>query len=183
LTDEEITLAAAVLVPPRHFDEQFYRGSKLGRRGDISVLGEVAPDSAESLVYTRLVFSLFPGEQPTIDGLRGYMAGLAITKGLAGGASAGGVGRRLQFLGPFSDGVVSGWSPAAPAAGSWRFFLYKGSFIPAGLIPKANPEPGRFFPEGGAWSRIAIGNIGLCGPQEKVGGPAPQCKPRPRKGP
>ena len=68
-------------------------------------------------------------------------------------------------LGP-QDGLVSGWSPAAPAAGSWRFLLFKGSFIPGGLIPgRARPTRAGYFAEGGAWSRVATGNVGLCGPQ------------------
>ena len=76
---------------------------------------------------------------------------------------------------------VSGWNPAAPAAGSWRFFLYKGSFIPSGLQPGAQPEAGRFFAEGGAWSRVATGNVGLCGPQLTVDGPPPPCTEPPKK--
>ncbi len=179
LSDDEITLAAALLVSGPAFDERFYRSSKIGRRGDVTVLGEVVPDSEESLFYTQVVRSLFPGEQPTINGLRGWMAGKAITEALSGGASPGSVARRLQLLGLYSDGVVSGWSPAAPAAGSWRFFLYKGSFIPSGLQPGAQPEPGRYFPEGGAWSRVATGNVGLCGPQESFAGAAPECKAKP----
>jgi hypothetical protein len=87
----------------------------------------------------------------------------------------------LKVLTLFSDGVVSGWSPAAPAAGSWRFFLYKGSFIPSGLTPGNTVEAGRFFPEGGAWSRVATGNVGLCGPQLTVDGPPPPCEAVPKK--
>lgn len=182
LTNEELAGPAAVFVGTRQFDEAFVRGSRLGRRGDIIHLGEVAPDSAESLVYTRLVNSLYPGEQPAVDGLRGYMTGKAMTEALRGGASAEGLAARLTPLGPFSDGVVSGWSPAAPAAGSWRFFLYKGSFIPSGLLPGEEPNPGRFFPEGGAWSRVNTRNIGLCGPQKQFAGPAPECVPLPEDG-
>jgi putative copper export protein/methionine-rich copper-binding protein CopC len=177
LTAEELAGPATVFVPSRHFDEGFYRASKLGRRGDIVVLGEVAPDSGDSLVYTRLISGLFPGEQASIDGLRGYMAGKAIVEGLRGGADRGEITRRLQLLGFFADGLASGWSPGAPAAGSWRFFSYKGSFIPGGLQPGEKPEPGRFFPEGGAWSRVVTANIGLCGPQTEFEGPPPPCVP------
>ncbi|HYT39608.1 MAG TPA: ABC transporter substrate-binding protein [Acidimicrobiia bacterium] len=181
LTDLEIASSSALLVASRGFDEAFLRSSKIGRRGDVKIFGEVAPDSAESLLYTRLVFTIFPGEQPSIDGLRGYLAGKAIVAGLAGGSSVDDVAERLKLLNLFSDGVVSGWSPAAPAAGSWRFFLYKGSFIPAGLQPGAAPEAGRFFAEGGAWSRVATGNVGLCGPQLTVDGPPPPCTAPPKK--
>jgi hypothetical protein len=175
LTDSEIPNAAALLVASNGFDEGFLRSAKIGRRGDIKVYGEVAPDGGESLVYTRLVFTICPGEQPAIDGLRGYLAGRAIVAGLDGGTSPAGVSRRLQLLGFFSDSVVSGWSPKVPAAGSWRFFLYKGSFIPSGLQPGAAPEAGRFFAEGGAWSRVATGNVGLCGPQLSTDGAPPPC--------
>jgi hypothetical protein len=181
LTPGELAGPATVFVPSRHFDEGFYRASKLGRRGDIVVLGEVAPDSAESLVYTRLIAGLFPGEQASIDGLRGYMAGKAMIEGLKAGTASGEVAERLQLLGFFSDGLASGWSPGAPAAGSWRFFSYKGSFIPSGLQPGEKPSPGRFFPEGGAWSRVVTANVGLCGPQTQFEGPPPECVPLPAK--
>jgi hypothetical protein len=177
LTDVEIAGASAPLVASRAFDETFLRSSKIGRRGDVKIYGEVAPDSAESLVYTKLVSTIFPGEQATIDGLRGYMAGKAIVTALGKGAASGpALADHLRDLTLFSDGVVSGWSPAAPAAGSWRFFLYKGSFIPSGLQPGAKPEAGRFFAEGGAWSRVATGNVGLCGPQRSYDGPPPPCE-------
>jgi methionine-rich copper-binding protein CopC/putative copper export protein len=176
LSDLEIVSASALLVASRSFDETFLRSSKMGRRGDVKIYGEVAPDSGESLLYTRLVKTIFPGEQPTVDGLRGYMAGKAIVTALGKGSSVGDLVAHLKVLTLFSDGVVSGWSPAAPAAGSWRFFLYKGSFIPSGLMPGAAPEAGRYFAEGGAWSRVATGNVGLCGPQRSVDGPPPPCE-------
>jgi putative copper export protein/methionine-rich copper-binding protein CopC len=176
LPDEQIAKAAALISASRAFDETFLRSSKIGRRGDVKVYGEVAPDSGESLLYTRLVKTIFPGEQPTIDGLRGYMAGKAIALTLRKGSSVDSLVEHLKVLTQYSDGVVSGWSPAAPAAGSWRLLLYKGSFIPGGLTPGAAPEPGRYFPEGGAWSRVQTGNIGLCGPQRSVDGPPPPCE-------
>jgi methionine-rich copper-binding protein CopC/putative copper export protein len=170
----DLVSSSAIVVPARHFDETFYRASKVGRRGDILVLGEVSPDSDESLVYTRLTLSIFPGERPSIDGLRGFLTGRAIATALKGGTSPGGLATRLGRLGPFSSGVVSGWSPAAPDTGSWRFFLFKGSFTPAGLVPGAAPEAGRYFEEG-SWSRAVTGNLGLCSPPERVE-PAP-CTP------
>ena len=181
LTDLQIASSSALLVASRGFDEDFLRRSKIGRRGDVKIFGEVAPDSGESLLYTKLVFAIFPGEQPSVDGLRGYMAGKAIATVLAKGSSTGALAEHLAVLNLFSDGVVSGWSPAAPSAGSWRFFLYKGSFIPSGLQPGAKAEAGRFFAEGGAWSRVATGNVGLCGPQLTVDGPPPPCTASPTK--
>ena len=181
LSDVEIVSNAAMLVASRSFDETFLRSSKVGRRGDVKVYGEVAPDSGDSLLYTRLVSTIFPGEQSTVDGLRGFMAGKAISAGLDKGTSTDSLVEHLKVLTLFSDGVVSGWSPAAPAAGSWRFLLFKGSFIPGGLIPGESPEPGRYFAEGGAWSRVATGNVGLCGPQLSVDGPPPPCEAAPRK--
>jgi hypothetical protein len=177
LANEELAGPAAVFVDSRHFDEAFYQGSKLGRRGDIVALGEIAPDSGESFGYTGLVQSLFPGEQPTMDGFKGYMVGKAIAQTLKKGAGSG-LAQRLKLLGFFSDGLASGWSPAAPDAGSWRFFAYKGSFIPSGLQPGEKPNPGRFFPGGGAWSRVVTANIGLCEPQMSFAGPPPKCVPR-----
>jgi len=99
----------------------------------------------------------------------------------AGGSSAGDLTAHLKLLNKFADGVVSGWSPAVPSAGSWRFFLFHGSFIPAGLQPGAAPEAGRFFAEGGAWSRVSTGNVGLCGPQLTYDGPPPACTTPPKK--
>jgi hypothetical protein len=186
LSDEEIVSNSALLVASRAFDEGFVRSSKIGRRGDVKMFGEVAPDTGDSLLYTRLVSSIFPGEQSTVDGLRGFMAGKVIVAGLAEGSSTDDLVRHLKVTpllqsdvpgGPL-DGLVSGWSPAVPAAGSWRYLLYKGSFIPGGLIPGRGAEAGRYFAEGGAWSRVATGNIGLCGPQLSVDGPPPPCSPQ-----
>lgn len=189
LSDLEIVSNGALLVASRAFDETFLRSSRIGRRGDVKIYGEVAPDSGDSLLYTKLVSSIFPGEQSTADGLRGFMAGKAIVAGLAKGSSRDALVEHLKVAnllksevkgGP-QDGLVSGWSPAAPAAGSWRFLLFKGSFIPAGLLPGRSPEPGRYFPEGGAWSRVATGNVGLCGPQLSADGAPPPCGPSPAK--
>ena len=189
LSDVEIVTTAAIFAASRAFDEAFLRSSKIGRRGDVKVYGEVAPDSGDSLLYTKLVSSIFPGEQSTVDGLRGFMAGRALTAGLAGGSTTEALVDHLRVTGLLKsevtggpqDGLVSGWSPAAPAAGSWRFLLFKGSFIPGGLIPGRSPEPGRYFPEGGAWSRVQTGNVGLCGPQRSFAGPPPPCEPLPTK--
>jgi putative copper export protein/methionine-rich copper-binding protein CopC len=189
LSDVEIVSTAALLAATRSFDENFLRSSKIGRRGDVKVYGEVAPDTGDSLLYTKLVRSIFPGEQATIDGLRGFMAGKTIVAALDKGSSTNSLVEHLKVLnllnsevplGP-QDGLVSGWSPAAPAAGSWRFFLFKGSFIPGGLTPGRSADPGVYFAEGGAWSRVATGNFGLCGPQLSVDGPPPECTARPKK--
>ena len=189
LSDREIVSNPALLVASRSFDENFLRGSKIGRRGDVRVYGEVAPDTGDSLLYTKLVSSIVPGEQATVDGLRGFLAGKTILAALEKGSSTGSLVKNLRVLnllksevplGP-QDGLVSGWSPAAPAAGSWRFLLFKGSFIPGGLIPGRAPDPGRYFAEGGAWSRVATGNVGLCGPQRSYDGPPPECTALPKK--
>ena len=177
LTDVEVIRPPSLLAASRAFDEAFVRGSKIGRRGDVKVLGEVAPDSGESLVYTKLVQTIFPGEQPSIDGLRGYMAGKAVATALDKG---GDLDTELKLLNVFSDGVVSGWSPAAPAAGSWRFFVYRGTFLSSTLQPGEKAEPGRFFAEGGAWSRVQTANVGLCGPQLNYDGPPPPCTAPPK---
>jgi putative copper export protein len=177
LPDLEVARPPSLLAASRAFDEAFLRSSKIGRRGDIKVFGEVAPDSGESLVYTKLVQTIFPGEQPSIDGLRGYMAGKAVATALAKG---GDLAEQLKLLNLFSDGVVSGWSPAAPAAGSWRFFLYRGTFLSSTLQPGEKAEPGRFFAEGGAWSRVQTANVGLCGPQLTYDGPPPPCTAPPK---
>jgi hypothetical protein len=177
LPDLEVARPPSLLAASRAFDEAFLRSSKIGRRGDIKVFGEVAPDSGESLVYTKLVQTIFPGEQPSIDGLRGYMAGKAVATALAKG---GDLAEQLKLLNLFSDGVVSGWSPAAPAAGSWRFFLYRGTFLSSTLQPGEKAAPGRFFAEGGAWSRVQTANVGLCGPQLTYDGPPPPCTAPPK---
>jgi len=117
------------------------------------------------------------------------MAGKTILAALDKGSSTDSLVKNLTVLrllnsevplGP-QDGLVSGWSPAAPAAGSWRFLLFKGSFVPGGLIPGRGADPGRYFAEGGAWSRVATGNVGLCGPQLSVDGPPPECTAVPKK--
>lgn len=174
-----VAFHAPVFVPTAAFDEAFVQASKLGRRGDVIALGEVAPDGGESLRYTTAIQGLFAGEQSTIDGLRGYMVGKAITTVLKKDASRDGLARRLQLLGFHSDAQASGWSPGAADAGSWRFFAYKATFIPAslGAVLNDKPSPGRFFSEG-AWNRVGTASIGLCEPQTGFAQPPPPCTPR-----
>ena len=61
LSDREIVSNPALLVASRSFDENFLRSSKIGRRGDVRVYGEVAPDTGDSLLYTKLVLVDLPG--------------------------------------------------------------------------------------------------------------------------
>ena len=160
LSDVEIVSNPALLVGSRSFDENFLRSSKIGRRGDVRVYGEVAPDTSDSLQYTKLVSSIFPGEQATVDGFRGFMTGKTILAALDKGSSSGSLVKNLRVLnllksdvplGP-QDGLVSGGA-RRPAAGSWRFLLFKGSFIPGGLIP------GRAPTRAGTSPRVAPGVV------------------------
>ena len=156
---------SAIFTSTRLFSERFQLDSGLlGRIGSLRAAAEVSPAARDALSYSNLVRALYPGERPTIDGLRGYVAGLALTTALDKG---GGLSKRLRTLGRFSDALSSGWSQRDPAAGSQLVGFFLPSFLPSGLIPTdkgGQKFSGSYFPDG-AWKPLT-GN--LYGPGARI---------------
>ncbi|MDX6582778.1 MAG: copper transport protein, partial [Solirubrobacterales bacterium] len=154
---------APVIADSSVFSEQLVRRSgAIGRIGALQGATEVAPDSAIAATYARAVPALYPGELPTLDGLRGYVAGLALADGLADGVEPDSVIARLVQPAPFADALLAPWRSDAPAAGSSRFEFLKANFLPPTLIPTSaggESQSGDYFTDG-TWSRVNADPLG-----------------------
>jgi ABC-type branched-subunit amino acid transport system substrate-binding protein len=154
---------APVIADSSVFSENLVRSSgAIGRIGALQGATEVAPDSTIAETYSRAVPALYPGELPTLDGLRGYVAGLALSEGLADGIEPDSVVARLVQPAPFADALLAPWRSDAPAAGSPRFEFLKASFLPPTLIPASaggESQTGSYFTDG-TWSRTNADTLG-----------------------
>ena len=149
---------APILASARVMSERFVENAgSLGRLGVIQGTAEVTPDSRDALGYAQAVPALYPGRRPSLDGLRGYLAGLALRQGVRGGTAPAAIARDLLRPPPFTDALGSPWRDDAPDAGSQRFELLGPNFLPSTLIPtSAGGESfnGSFFTDG-AWQRLS----------------------------
>jgi methionine-rich copper-binding protein CopC/putative copper export protein/ABC-type branched-subunit amino acid transport system substrate-binding protein len=154
---------APVLAASPVLSERFVSDSGgIGRIGAVQGVVEVMSDSATAAAYARTLPRVFPGEQPALDGLRGYVAGLALAEGLRGGTGRGDLAAALVEPAPFTDAIVTPWRADASAAGNQRFAVVKGTFLPPTLIPASSggeTYSGTWFPDG-AWSRLTTAPIG-----------------------
>ncbi|MDX8151715.1 ABC transporter substrate-binding protein [Patulibacter brassicae] len=170
-----------IVAPSTLLDERFIVDSgSLGREGAIAPFSEVQLGSRDAEAYANIVGLLLPGERPSIAGLRGYVAGLALTEGLADGSDAGDVEARLRRPKRFTDALVVPWRADARSAGAPLFQLVQATFLPQNLIPQqagGSSFAGRFFVDG-AWSPLQGRSYG---PQiqgfESSPAPAPPVSP------
>jgi uncharacterized protein DUF4395 len=117
--------------PPKRFAEAM--GAIMSSIAAVLTLGfglELAADAI--LVMLIAAASL---ELPTLDGLRGYNAGLALAEAVRDGTDHGRIAEDLLAPAPFSDALMTPWRADAPAAGNQRFSFIRGNFLPPTLIP------------------------------------------------
>jgi hypothetical protein len=145
-------------------DERFQRAAgPLGAIGAISSPSEVLPDSRDALSYAAGMRAFFRGDQPSLEGLRGYVAGLALGYGLRHGPDADSIAARLRRPPPFTDALVAPWRSDAPRAGAPLFVFLAPRFLTANLLPVGQggqEHEGTFFPDG-AWERTSTRPYGL----------------------
>jgi hypothetical protein len=148
------------------FDERFQLATGvLGRTGAISSPAEVMPDSADAQLYISQVRTFFRGDRPSIAGLRGYVAGLALGEGMRDGPDAGSIAARLRRPRPFTDALLAPWRASAPGAGAPLFEFQVPRFLSANLLPPGaggDPHSGTWF-DGGAWVPTSSRPLGLTG--------------------
>jgi hypothetical protein len=138
------------------------RTGAVGRIGAVQGPAEVSPNSQTSISYVQTVPAVFPGEQPSLDGLRGYLAGLALSEGVKSGTGAAQIAGRLVEVAPFSDALLTPWRADAPAAGSQLFNIIRGTFLPSTLVPQSaggDSFNGIYFPDG-SWTGITTKPLG-----------------------
>ena len=154
---------AVLIAPSQLLSERLLESSgALGRTQAIQGAVEVSTDSATAQSYARAVPAVYPGESPTLDGLRGYVAGLALEQGVTNGTDPGQIASALRQPAPFTDALLAPWRSDAPAAGNQRFTLVDASFLPATLIPTqvgGESFNGTFFTDG-SWSRLSSQALG-----------------------
>ncbi len=147
-------------------DERFQRAAgALGATGAISSPSEVLPDSADARRYAAGVRAFFRGDQPSLQGLRGYVAALALREGLRDGPGAASIAARLRRPPPFTDALVAPWRRDAPRAGAPLFVFLAPRFLTANLLPAGQggqQHEGTFF-TGGAWVRTSTRPYGPAG--------------------
>jgi methionine-rich copper-binding protein CopC/putative copper export protein len=138
------------------------RSGALGRIGAVQGPTELQTDSSTAQSYAAAVPALYPGERPTLDGLRGYLAGLALTEGLKHGIEPGEIADGLVQPPPFSDAVLSPWRSDAPSYGSTQFLPIKAQFLPPTLVPTdkgGESFNGTFFTDG-SWTAASTEPLG-----------------------
>ncbi|WP_320670211.1 ABC transporter substrate-binding protein [Patulibacter defluvii] len=166
----------AIVATSPLFDERFEVDSgALARAGAIISASELQLGSQDAEAYANVIPLLFPGERPSIAGLRGYVAGLALDEGLRDGTDAGDVERRLRRPRRFTDALVAPWRADRRWAGGPLFQVVNLSFLPENLIPEqagGSKVSGRFFADG-AWAPLQGRIYGPTIRGLNVGPPAP----------
>jgi putative copper export protein/methionine-rich copper-binding protein CopC/ABC-type branched-subunit amino acid transport system substrate-binding protein len=149
---------APVIASGRTFSERFIAESgHAGRLGVVRGATEVTPDSADALAYAGAVRQLFPGSAPTLQGIRGYVTGLALGEAVKRGITPADLRARLRQPAQFTDALTAPYRSDAPDLGSQRFTLLGATFLSATLIPPSKggeSYSGTYFPDG-AWSRLS----------------------------
>jgi ABC-type branched-subunit amino acid transport system substrate-binding protein len=147
---------APVLASERLLSEGFVEASgKPGQLGVVQGTSSVAVDSRDGLLLSQALPALFPGQSASLEGLHGYVAGLALDYGLAAGTSSTLVTARLMRPTPFTDAIAEPWRSDAPAAGSQRLTVLDPTFLTTTLLPVSSggeAYSGEYFPNG-AWER------------------------------
>lgn len=144
-----------IIVSQRLASERFViQSGDLGAEGQVRAITDVDPTTDGGSLYAELV-SQVVGEQATVPGLSGFVAGQALAYGLVHGDSVSQIAARLRDPGVFSKIATSPWSNRDPADGTLIFRMLLAEFLPDNLIPAGNGAPsepyeGQFF-EDGAW--------------------------------
>jgi methionine-rich copper-binding protein CopC/putative copper export protein len=166
---------ATVLVSDRLLSENLIDASgEAGQIGIVQGTSEVAIDSDDALALAQALPSMFPGVDASIESLRGFVSGLALTYGLQQGTSSSSVEVRLLRPAPFTDALDVPWLSTAPAAGSQRLGILVPNFLSTTLLPTSDggeQYTGQYFANG-AWERTTSDYYGPA-----LTAPVPQIPP------
>ncbi|MDP2709686.1 MAG: ABC transporter substrate-binding protein [Solirubrobacteraceae bacterium] len=135
----------------------------LGRLGAIQGVSEVATNTADAELYKSAVPLLFRGEIASLDGLRGYVAGLALRDALRSGTSADTIVEHLREPRVFTNALLAPWSPSRPGAGSPFAVALQPQFLSPTLVPTAfggQAKDTEYFPQGG-WTVTSAVPLGV----------------------
>lgn len=136
----------------------------LGRIGAVQGISEVATNTADAELYKAAVPLLFRGDIASLDGLRGYVAGLALIDAVRSGTDARSIVANLRDPRVFSNALLAPWSPSEPGAGSPNAVALQPQFLAPTLVPSTlggESKDSEYFPQGD-WtvtSRTALGVV------------------------
>ena len=146
---------AVAFLSGRALSEGYVRSAgSLGRLGVIQGVTEVAPTTRDGILYRRAVPLLFPGELPSLDGLRGYVSGLALADAARNGTRSKAVRARLRSPRVFTDALLAPWDPGKPGLGSPSVLPLQPQFLSPTLVPSwagGERPTASWFPDG-TWS-------------------------------
>ncbi len=142
----------------------------LGRLGVLQGVSEVSTQTADALAFVRTLPVLWPGERPSLDGLRGYVTGLALRAALKGDLEGSAIRDRLRDPDVFTDALLAPWHSSAPGVGSPAMLALAGQFLSTNLVPPSAGGmryTGSWFTDG-AWINASVRPLG-----PPVGTPVP----------
>jgi hypothetical protein len=169
---------APILLSERVLSEDLVeRAGTLGRIGVLQGAAEVSTQTADALAYSRAVRTLFVGETPTIDGIRGYAGGLALRSVLTGGRSLTPAALKQGLRRPsvFTDTLLTPWPERAPGRGSRAVLVISPQFLASGITPVQQGGQrfdGTYFPDG-AWINASVTAYGPGAPRPNADPTAP----------
>jgi len=171
--EREGIVPAPVLLSERVLSERLIRSAgSLGRIGALQGVTEVSPSTADGILYRQSVPLLYRGELASLDGLRGYVSGLALRDAVRrAGVGHDAIIDALRRPGVFTNALLAPWTTRQPGAGSPATLAVQPLFLSPTVTPPSaggTPRASAYFPDG-TWSATS-GLLGL-GAQT---GPAPQ---------
>ena len=147
---------AQIVAPGALFDERLVvEGGSAGLQGTVLSPSWVRLNSKDGEAYSRVIPLLFAGERPSISGLQGYVAGLALGEGFRDGTDTEDVAARLDRPRAWTDAITSPWLSTARTRGAPIFTIVQPTFLPENLLPSSvqggGQVAGRYF-TGGSWT-------------------------------
>jgi hypothetical protein len=155
---------APLLLSERVLSESYVLSAgTLGRIGAVQGVSEVSTNTPDAQLYEAAVPLLFRGDIASVDGLRGYVTGLALRDALRSGTSASAIAAHLRAPRVFTNALLAPWSPREPGAGSPNAVALQPQFLSPTLVPTAiggEAQDTEYFPQG-SWTVTSAIPLGV----------------------
>jgi hypothetical protein len=166
---------APVLASERVLNENWILSAgPLGRIGALQGVSDVSPSTSDGTLYQRAVQLLYRGEIASLDGLRGYVTGLALIDAVRRGIGASQIDAALRRPDVFTSALLAPWSAASPGVGSPAVVALQPGFLSTTLVPAqlgGESQDTTYFPSG-SWTVTSATPFG-----EKIGTTPPPLAP------
>jgi len=155
---------APLLLSERVLSESYVLSAgTLGRIGAVQGVSEVSTNTPDAQLYEAAVPLLFRGDIASVDGLRGYVTGLALRDALRSGTSAAAITRHLRAPRVFTNALLAPWSAREPGVGSPSAVALQPQFLSPTLVPTAiggEAQDTEYFPQG-SWTVTSAIPLGV----------------------